>query len=260
MARRKETSKEVKAGKKSNLKPRPLKTQIRALGNLPIKDLMGETLNEYSERDIRRAYTELRRVALTRVERGVKAGIMSEKKGDFLKERLPTLSDIDKKSLTAQKPEYIEPFKKTLLNIALMESKHILLKDSTTKSGYELRREKTLETLRLKGGAYTYITEENIDEFGRYMEALREKYDLERGSRGSEQAVMLFKAYKQNGIAGEDIIRDFKLWQKNREVLEKEAKTKAGKFKKISQLKKLAQNREKKQSRRAKKKQNKRKK
>ena len=244
---------------KSNLKPRPLKTQIRALGNMPIKDLTGDLLETFSERDIRRAYTELRRVALTRVERAVKAGIMSDKKGNFLKERLPTLSDIDKKALTAQKPEYVQPFKKNLLNIALMESKHILLKDSTTKSGYESRREKTLETLRLKGGAYTYINEDNIDEFGMYMEALREKYDLERGSRGSEQAVMLFKAYKQNGIAGEDIIRDFKLWQNQREVLEKEAKTKAGKFKKIGQLKRLAENRQKKQSRRAKKK-NKRKK
>lgn len=244
---------------KSNLKPRPLKTQIRALGNMPIKDLTGDLLETFSERDIRRAYTELRRVALTRVERAVKAGIMSDKKGEYLKNRLPTLSDIDKKALTAQKPEYVQPFKKNLLNIALMESKHILLKDSTTKSGYESRREKTLETLRLKGGAYTYINESNIDEFGMYMEALREKYDLERGSRGSEQAVMLFKAYKQNGIAGEDIIRDFKLWQNQREVLEKEAKTKAGKFKKIGQLKKIAENRQKKQSRRAKKK-NKRKK
>lgn len=244
---------------KSNLKPRPLKTQIRALGNMPIKDLTGDLLETFSERDIRRAYTELRRVALTRVERAVKAGIMSDKKGEYLKNRLPTLSDIDKKALTAQKPEYVQPFKKNLLNIALMESKHILLKDSTTKSGYESRREKTLETLRLKGGAYTYINDSNIDEFGMYMEALREKYDLERGSRGSEQAVMLFKAYKQNGIAGEDIIRDFKLWQNQREVLEKEAKTKAGKFKKIGQLKKIAENRQKKQSRRAKKK-NKRKK
>lgn len=244
---------------KSNLKPRPLKTQIRALGNMPIKDLTGDLLETFSERDIRRAYTELRRVALTRVERAVKAGIMTDKKGDYLKERLPTLSEIDAKALTAQKPEYVQPFKKNLLNIALMESKHILLKDSTTKSGYESRREKTLETLRLKGGAYTYINEDNIDEFGMYMEALREKYDLERGSRGSEQAVMLFKAYKQNGIAGEDIIRDFKLWQSQREVLEKEAKTKAGKFKKIGQLKRLAENRQKKQSRRAKKK-NKRKK
>lgn len=244
---------------KSNLKPRPLKTQIRALGNMPIKDLTGDLLETFSERDIRRAYTELRRVALTRVERAVKAGIMSDKKGEYLKNRLLTLSDIDKKALTAQKPEYVQPFKKNLLNIALMESKHILLKDSTTKSGYESRREKTLETLRLKGGAYTYINDSNIDEFGMYMEALREKYDLERGSRGSEQAVMLFKAYKQNGIAGEDIIRDFKLWQNQREVLEKEAKTKAGKFKKIGQLKKIAENRQKKQSRRAKKK-NKRKK
>lgn len=244
---------------KSNLKPRPLKTQIRALGNMPIKDLTGDLVDSLSERDIRRAYTELRRVALTRVERGVKAGIMSDKKGSFLKERLPTLSDIDKKALTAQKPEYVSTFKKNLINVGLMEAKHILLKDSTTKSGYESRREKTLETLRLKGGAYTYINESNIDEFGMYMEALREKYDLERGSRGSEQAVMLFKAYKQNGIAGEDIIRDFKLWQSQREVLEKEARTKSGKFKKISQLKRLAENRQKKQSRRAKKK-NKRKK
>ena len=244
---------------KSNLKPRPLKTQIRALGNIPIKDLTGDLLETFSERDIRRAYTELRRVALTRVERAVKAGIMSDKKGSFLKERLPTLSDIDEKALTAQKSEYIPTFKKNLINVGLMEAKHILLKDSTTKSGYESRREKTLETLRLKGGAYTYINESNIDEFGMYMEALREKYDLERGSRGSEQAVMLFKAYKQNGIAGEDIIRDFKLWQSQREVLEKEAKTKAGKFKKIGQLKKIAENRQRKQSRRAKKK-NKRKK
>lgn len=249
----------ISSKSKSNLKPRPLKTQIRALGNMPIKDLTGDLLETFSERDIRRAYTELRRVALTRVERAVKAGIMTDKKGSFLKERLPTLAEIDKKALTAQKPEYVPAFKKNLLNIALMESKHILLKDSTTKSGYESRREKTLETLRLKGGAYTYINESNIDEFGMYMEALREKYDLERGSRGSEQAVMLFKAYKQNGIAGEDIIRDFKLWQSQREVLEKEAKTKAGKFKKIGQLKKIAENRQKKQSRRAKKK-NKRKK
>lgn len=249
----------ISSKSKSNLKPRPLKTQIRALGNMPIKDLTGDLLETFSERDIRRAYSELRRVALTRVERAVKAGIMSDKKGDYLKNRLPTLSEIDSKALTAQKPEYVQPFKKNLLNIALMESKHILLKDSTTKSGYESRREKTLETLRLKGGAYTYINEDNIDEFGMYMEALREKYDLERGSRGSEQAVMLFKAYKQNGIAGEDIIRDFKLWQSQREVLEKEAKTKAGKFKKIEQLKKIAENRQKKQSRRAKKK-NKRKK
>lgn len=226
---------------------------------MPIKDLTGDLLETFSERDIRRAYSELRRVALTRVERAVKAGIMSDKKGDYLKSRLPTLSEIDAKALTAQKPEYVQPFKKNLLNIALMESKHILLKDSTTKSGYESRREKTLETLRLKGGAYTYINENNIDEFGMYMDALREKYDLERGSRGSEQAVMLFKAYKQNGIAGEDIIRDFKLWRSQREVLEKEAKTKAGKFKKIGQLKKIAENRQKKQSRRAKKK-NKRKK
>lgn len=249
----------ISSKSRSNLKPRPLKTQIRALGNMPIKDLTGDLLETFSERDIRRAYSELRRVALTRVERAVKAGIMSDKKGGYLKSRLPTLSEIDAKALTAQKPEYVQPFKKNLLNIALMESKHILLKDSTTKSGYESRREKTLETLRLKGGAYTYINEDNIDEFGMYMDALREKYDLERGSRGSEQAVMLFKAYKQNGIAGEDIIRDFKLWQSQREVLEKEAKTKAGKFKKIGQLKKIAENRQKKQSRRAKKK-NKRKK
>lgn len=249
----------ISSKSKNNLKPRPLKTQIRALGNMSIKDLTGDLLETFSERDIRRAYSELRRVALTRVERAVKAGIMSDKKGDYLKSRLPTLSEIDTKALTAQKPEYVQPFKKNLLNIALMESKHILLKDSTTKSGYESRREKTLETLRLKGGAYTYINENNIDEFGMYMDALREKYDLERGSRGSEQAVMLFKAYKQNGIAGEDIIRDFKLWQSQRKVLEKEAKTKAGKFKKIGQLKKIAENRQKKQSRRAKKK-NKRKK
>lgn len=249
----------ISSKSKSNLKPRPLKTQIRALGDMSIKDLTGDLLETFSERDIRRAYTELRRAALTRVERAVKAGIMSDKKGGYLKSRLPTLSEIDAKALTAQKPEYVQPFKKNLLNIALMESKHILLKDSTTKSGYESRREKTLETLRLKGGAYTYINEDNIDEFGMYMDALREKYDLERGSRGSEQAVMLFKAYKQNGIAGEDIIRDFKLWQSQRKVLEKEAKTKAGKFKKIGQLKKIAENRQKKQSRRAKKK-NKRKK
>lgn len=248
-----------KKGSTSNLKPRPLKTQIRALGNMSIKELTGDTFESFSERDIRRAYSELRRVALTRVERAVKSGIMSEKKGSFLKERLPTLSTIDKKSLTAQKPEFIDAFKKNLLNVALMESKYILLKDSTTKSGYEARREKTLETLRLKGGAYTYINDSNIEEFGMYMQALRDKYDLERGSRGSEQAVMLFKIYKENNIAGEDIIRDFKLWQSQREVLEKEARTKSGKFKKMSQLKKIAENRQKKISRREKKKNRKKK-
>lgn len=229
-----------KAGQKSNLKPRPLKTEVRALGGVKIKDLTGYVLDQFSERDIRRAYTELRRVALTRVERAQKAGIMTNQKAEYLKKRLPTLSEIDKKQ--AAQPEYQQTFKETLYDISIMETKYILLNDRTTKSGHDTARDKALESLRLKGGAYEYISEENIDEFGEYMESLREKYDLERGSRGSEQAVMLFKAYKQHGIAGEDIIRDFKFWQENRASLEKQAlKTKAGKLRTVKDYKKAVQ-------------------
>ena len=225
-------------GNIKNLKPRPLKTQVRALGNTKIADLNPEMLHDFTDKDIRKAYSELRSVAKTRITRGRESGIIDKKHADYWLKLLPTLTEIDRDAASVEDMYYWQHYNSRLEG-AIMWTKHILTKDTTTKSGYDSRREKTLETLRLKGGAYSYITEDNLDEFGQYMETLREKYDLERGSKGSEQAVLLFRAYRREEIAGEEIIKDFKFWQGKHKELEKAAKkTKAGRQKSLKEIQK----------------------
>lgn len=240
-------------GNIKNLQPRPLKTEVRALGNVKLKDLNPILMHDYDDNTLRKAYTELRRVAKTRIERGMKSGIIDQKHGEYWQRLLPTLTQIDKDAASVPVEYYWTHYTSRLEN-SIMWARQILIRDTTTKSGFESRRSKTLETLRLKGGAYTYITEDNIDEFGEYMESLREKYDLERGSKGSEQAVLLFRAYRQEDIAGEEIIKDFKFWQGKHKELSKLAKTRAGKARKLEQAKKMLTRKSTKISRREKKK------
>ena len=111
---------------------------------------------------------------------------------------------------------------------------------------------KLLETLHEKGGAYEWINDDNVRDFGNFMEYLREKYDLKRNSLASDRAAQLWAVYSQTNK--EDEIKEkFLAWQENEKELES-LMNKIGAAKKLStsKLKQIVTSQEKKVQKKAK--------
>ena len=82
------------------------------------------------------------------------------------------------------------------------------------------QNEKLLATMREKGGAYAYLNEDNIKDFGRFMETLREKYDLKRKSLASDRVAQLYAIYEKTDKA-KDIMDMFQSWLEDEKSLTK---------------------------------------
>lgn len=88
--------------------------------------------------------------------------------------------------------------------------KFVRSKGSTIKGQYELRK-KAVQAAQEKG--LDFITEENISEFGQYMDYLRAKY---KGAQfDSERAYRLFVAAKKKEVDPLEIAGDFEYWKSN---------------------------------------------
>ena len=91
---------------------------------------------------------------------------------------------------------------------------------SYTKAAQNMaKNEKLLDTLHEKGGGYEWINKSNIEDFGRFMDMLREKYDLKRNSLASDRAAQLFAVYSKTEKES-DIKEMFLAWQENEKELE----------------------------------------
>lgn len=102
--------------------------------------------------------------------------------------------------------------------------KFVRSKGSTIKGQFELR-EKAIAAAKEKG--LGWINEENIVEFGKYMDYLRAKY---KGAQfDSERAMRLFVAAKKKDVDPMDIAKDFEYWKTNVSYLQRTKKIQSDK-------------------------------
>lgn len=94
----------------------------------------------------------------------------------------------------------------------IAQASRMLSAQAGSLSGLQAQAEKTVQTLQAAG--FTYVTRENLREFGEFMEFARAKYG--RKYYGSEQVADLYDIAKGKGITVQAIYREFSLWRDKR--------------------------------------------
>ena len=105
-----------------------------------------------------------------------------------------------------------QDFKQKVKAVIVLE-KFISTPFSKVTNIYKAQR-KTIETLQSKG--YTFITERNIEDFGRFMEYMRNAHGMRRGGSGS---VMEFLSERGKvGSNPEKLYEAFEKWAEENDV------------------------------------------
>lgn len=240
--------------KKSAKRSPPIikKTTVNALDDLPIYKLNIAAIEDIPEPLQRKAYSELRSVAKLRLKALKNAGY--DQSFDYLNNvgKFPTITEMRQDAAGWGKSSEAR-FRGAL--VGAIRDAALFLTDKTTVSDVKSSERKTIETLHQKGGAYAAINESNIKEFGLYMEELRQKGKIARNTRGSEQAVALFRTMQEKNMRAETVMKDFDFWRKNQGKLRKIAKhTRSGKSRNAADFRKILKKKEAKTTRKAKKK------
>lgn len=92
----------------------------------------------------------------------------------------------------------------------------------STLTGLKEARKEAVTRAQEKG--LYFITEKNVDKYGRYMDFLRQLYT--RKALPSEEAAELFRIAEEKGIEPEEVAKDFDYWRENIEELDKTKKIK----------------------------------
>lgn len=162
-----------------------------------------------TEREARREYQRLRRVALKRIARLEK----SEYKSDYIvkrgKDRFSPSSQIV--SLSA-------------LSRSLSDVRHFLESPQSSIIGRRETEARTIKTLRRHG--YKFVTEDNFKQFGEFMDAAR----MKAGGKllASDRVADLYGQSERKAISADELLRDYKYWVKNLGELKKSHRVKPG--------------------------------
>lgn len=176
------------------LPPLPPKAELK-LGSGNLRDYRYSTLSKYEERDVRLEYRRLYRIyqhRMRRLEKSRFSTFAEEQKGRF-----KPISTISYKDV-----------KRNLIDLA----RWVQNREYYSVTGQEEIRARRMETLHGSGDEYSYITDENFDEFGEFMRYYRdskldELYD-------SDAAADVFDIISALDIAPKTIKRDFEKYLK----------------------------------------------
>lgn len=151
-------------------------------------------LSRISESDIEKEYTRLRRVALGRLKTIGKSEFSESDIYNENKNRYDT---------TAK--QIMREGGISLLKYRLSAIHRFLSKKTSSVTGLREISNKTLATLHEHG--YDFITADNLDAFGRFMDAVRVTAEAMRYD--SERVAELFEWGKKNAVPVNDLLKNF---------------------------------------------------
>ena len=173
-------------------------------------------LQEMSLSQVKKIYSELRSVAVKRLKRQETSKYNKTASYMFYRNIFKTIKEMEDQAKGWDEKYQESSFLGQLYGGIIDAQKYLsgggILKEKE-------KNEKMLETLHEKGGAYEWLNKGNIEAFGRFMDMLREKYDLKRNSLASDRAAQLFAIYSKSEKES-DIKEKFLAWQENEKELE----------------------------------------
>lgn len=154
-------------------------------------------LSRFSDFDIETEYTRLRKAALGRLK--------TIGKSEF-KDSDVYIQNKDRYNLTAK--QIIQAGGKSLLKYRLSSIYGFLSKRTSSVTGLREQAQTTLKTLHEHG--YLFVNVDNIEEFGRFMEATRVAAEAMRYD--SERVADLYDLAKKDNVPVNVVIRYFELF------------------------------------------------
>lgn len=164
-------------------------------------------LENGKEKEVRKEYTRLRDISQKRLKRLKAAGYTDTEVYKRNYKHYPKLKNIKSHSELAQR---------------LSDLSRFIASELSTVSGIKSREKKALETFKEHG--YTFVSQDNLKEFGEFMEAYRDNLlDMEYDSG---DAAELFHVAVKHNIEPEKLKEDFEYWLENLETAKKLRKAK----------------------------------
>lgn len=151
-------------------------------------------LSKFTESEIEKEYTRLRRAAIGRLKT---IGKSEFSKSDIYKENK------NRYDMTAK--QIVREGGRSLLKYRLSAIQRFLSKKTSSVTGLREISNKNLATLHKHG--YDFITVDNIDDFGRFMDAVRVTAEAMRYD--SERVTELFEWGEKNAVPVNDLIKKF---------------------------------------------------
>ena len=151
-------------------------------------------LSKFTESEIEKEYTRLRRAAIGRLKT---IGKSEFSESDIYKENK------NRYDMTAK--QIVREGGRSLLKYRLSAIHRFLSKKTSSVTGLREISNKTLATLHKHG--YDFITAENLDDFGRFMDAVRVTAEAMRYD--SERVAELFEWGKKNAVPVNDLLKNF---------------------------------------------------
>lgn len=172
-------------------------------------------INDMSEKDLRRVYRSVSREAREAYKKMNEAypnlGALKTHRGDF--KTLGDLGDVSKYQLGQE----------------LMMAQNYLKSDYSDPDKYRSIKSKSLETLRKNG--YENVNEENFEQFGNYMEKLKDMGLVSQASSGyiaelfgqfeNKKVISRVAKARRDEIDEDIILANLEYWSENAENLER---------------------------------------
>lgn len=163
----------------------------QTIGGVAIEKLIGFTpqvvRNDYSVKEQRQLYSQLRHVAAARLERLKASGLPSDLARRY--------DNVFLKSAFVQDAD---------LPFMLTELKTFLMQKRSTVSGLRQANARIVKTLQRAG--MRNVNEDNIGDFGMFMEAFRSMH-LDKGLYSSDAAQTLYDALLDKNISWKQVMR-----------------------------------------------------
>lgn len=173
-------------------------------------------LQEMPLSQVKKIYSELRSVAVKRLKRQETSKYNKTASYMFYRNIFKTIKEMEEQA-KGWDEKYQESSFLGQLYGGIIDAQKYLSGGGIQKE--KEKNEKMLETLHEKGGGYEWLNKSNIESFGRFMDMLREKYDLKRNSLASDRAAQLYAVYSKTEKES-DIKEMFLAWQENDKELE----------------------------------------
>lgn len=151
-------------------------------------------LSRFAESDIEKEYNRLRRAAIGRLNT---IGKSEFREGDIYREYRNAFSKTAKQILRDDGA--------SLLKYRLSAVQRFLSKKTSSVTGLREINDKILKTLHEHG--YDFVTKYNIDDFGEFMDAVRDA--AEENRYDSERVEELFEWGMKNAVPVNDLLKNF---------------------------------------------------
>lgn len=171
-----------------------------------------------SGKELRAEYSRLRQTANKRLQR--MEGGRFEKSQTYLKNagKYKTISQIEREALAHAKnlkPEIAQQYVDAQIAKKMADLYKFLTAKTGSIRGMQRAENEMISTLRDRG--LTFITKDNIQQFGEYMEYMR---TLHKGRQfDSERAADIFGTAVRKGINPDEIAEDYEYWKTHAEEL-----------------------------------------